>query len=841
MPTFKLTKCASAVVSACLWAAIPAPTERINLKYVSSSGSDSNPGTPLQPWRTIQGPLTAGAIAANTTIRIMGTTYSAPGGAALLNSIGGAAALPNGITIIPDLGPLQCTVDGTGGSGEAFQFWYPSTPRSDLLIQGFIFQNFRSATLTGGRAFATFGGDFRDIRFINNTISNCGFPNGSLDHIFYIAGGFTHATAARDLLFRYNRLINPVNQGHAIKIGSGGGNTAGPNGDQPVGQNSHGIDFRFNCVDTKGWGALLVTGEYMAGSPANTVISDNEISCDCTDIRQANGTPETAIYSGPIYWTWNEAGRVGCDPSFVFENNTVHMRAADASRTDWHVLYNLRAPATVTQSNPHNPTVQGNKLSNAASARIMAGIPTGTNIPETTPTFNCCTSLPIGSGGGGGTPSIVCAPGATNITSSSFTGRVTIANLDLAGAHAGWQMGMHWSTDELNWTGNTPAAAANGVLSVPFSGIPSGVTIYYQGYAYDPANPSTAFLNSGSCSFTSSGSSGGGGGPDAPSPSLLTMARVAEVMSAGSLNAMNYRGNNLNAQSQIGMTLRFNEWIQNSPYAGACAAAITGQYFELMKNLVLWYTAGEETSSIYVGPGNPGTPNTDNNAAVEFVVLAQPKALRKPTASSGANTWFQMGTVTSDGHYTTHVTADGYSGAGVTQTGIYTPTGRQKYRLPGPWMGEQNDPSRSPIHGLMSWVPNIGCSNAAWGNVAALVNDGSGNSNLQNITWALAARLVPWDENQPIGAGARYVICVSSDPYINACGSQNGACTPGIAASKNMPLTTSWQAYPAVALRGAGIEHTNGGGAATGQPWTTDTVSGITYPGWNTNHPPEYL
>jgi hypothetical protein len=359
---------------------VPAAKARANVRYVSKTGDDRNSGSALAPWRSIQGPINAGLVLPNTSLRIMGPDWTPPLGTAMIATYGGAAMPPDGLSIVPDQGYLQCVIDGSGrGQGSLIELWYPPSVRQDFEFWGFRVRNWKASTIAGGSAPVTIAGNWDGLRFIGIEWANNGADNGSLDHIFYLGGGLDYAQAARNLVITHNSFIQPVNQGNAIKIGSGGPATAGQNSNQNPGSNVHGLQIEYNYIETQGWGAILVTGEYQAGNPANTLVANNIIRAQAADLRDANGSRSSAPYGGPVYFTWNQAWGVGCDSSFVVRDNVIEITATD--RTDWHCIYNLRAPATVTQASPHNPTLNNNRLSNAASAsRLLAGAPLGTNL-----------------------------------------------------------------------------------------------------------------------------------------------------------------------------------------------------------------------------------------------------------------------------------------------------------------------------------------------------------------------------------------------------------------------------------------------------------------------------
>lgn len=298
----------------------------------------------------------------------------------MIATFGGAANPPNGLSIVPDLGYRQCVIDGTGrGQGNLIELWYPASVRQDFELWGFRVINWKAGSIAGGSAPVTIAGNWDGLRFVGNEWANNGADNGSLDHVFYLGGGLEYSQAARNLVITHNSFVLPVNQGNAIKIGSGGVGTAGPDSNQNPGSNVHHLQIEYNYLETKGWGPVLVSGEYQAGNPASTTLANNIMRARATDLRDANGSLSSAVYGGAVYFTWNQSWGVGCDASFEVRDNVIEITATD--RSDFHCIYNLRAPARVTQASPHNPTLSGNRLVNLTdSARLIAGAPIGSNI-----------------------------------------------------------------------------------------------------------------------------------------------------------------------------------------------------------------------------------------------------------------------------------------------------------------------------------------------------------------------------------------------------------------------------------------------------------------------------
>ncbi len=106
--------------------------------YVSTSGSDTNPGTEASPWLTIQ--HAANTVPAGSTVYVMGGLYNE---VITINVSGSAAA---GFTTFENYPGEAVTIDGTGLSIPGGQYGLITIQnQSFITIQGFQIQNYTSS------------------------------------------------------------------------------------------------------------------------------------------------------------------------------------------------------------------------------------------------------------------------------------------------------------------------------------------------------------------------------------------------------------------------------------------------------------------------------------------------------------------------------------------------------------------------------------------------------------------------------------------------------------------------------------------------------------------------
>src|SRR5207302_8472330 len=108
--------------------------------YVSTTGNDTNPGTILFPWRTIQ--HAANSVQAGDTVYVRGGVYNES-----VNISASGSAIAGPITFQTFLGE-NAMVDGTGlvPSTSSAQGLINITNQSYISIQGFEIRNYQTAS-----------------------------------------------------------------------------------------------------------------------------------------------------------------------------------------------------------------------------------------------------------------------------------------------------------------------------------------------------------------------------------------------------------------------------------------------------------------------------------------------------------------------------------------------------------------------------------------------------------------------------------------------------------------------------------------------------------------------
>lgn len=135
--------------------------------YVSTAGSDSNPGSQSQPWQTIQ--HAANSVHAGDTVEVEGGTYNE---IVTMKTSGNAT---QGYITFTNYAGQNAIVDGTGlnvgSSGQTGLFSLEGT-FSYIIIQGFEIRNFKSSAKGKVPAGIDFEGAGSNIEILNNHIHN---------------------------------------------------------------------------------------------------------------------------------------------------------------------------------------------------------------------------------------------------------------------------------------------------------------------------------------------------------------------------------------------------------------------------------------------------------------------------------------------------------------------------------------------------------------------------------------------------------------------------------------------------------------------------------------------
>ena len=155
------TKSATATVT------VQVPSRSGVTYYVSTSGSDSNPGTLSAPWRTLQ--HAANSVHAGDTVEVEGGVYNE---IVTMKTSGNAT---QGYVTFTNYAGQNPIVDGTGlsvgSSGQSGLFSLEGT-FSYIIIQGFEIRNFKSSAKGKVPVGIDFEGAGSNIEILNNHIHN---------------------------------------------------------------------------------------------------------------------------------------------------------------------------------------------------------------------------------------------------------------------------------------------------------------------------------------------------------------------------------------------------------------------------------------------------------------------------------------------------------------------------------------------------------------------------------------------------------------------------------------------------------------------------------------------
>ena len=160
--------------------------------YVSTTGNDSNPGTILSPWRTIQ--HAANSVQAGDTVYVRGGVYNE---SVNISASGSATAGPITFQTFPGENAI---VDGTGlvPSTSSTQGLINITNQSYISIQGLEIRNYQTASASAIPAGIWVSGSGSNIQILNNLIHNIVTTSETMGSAFGIAVYGTAAPASLD-------------------------------------------------------------------------------------------------------------------------------------------------------------------------------------------------------------------------------------------------------------------------------------------------------------------------------------------------------------------------------------------------------------------------------------------------------------------------------------------------------------------------------------------------------------------------------------------------------------------------------------------------------------------
>jgi len=160
--------------------------------YVSTTGSDSNPGTLSSPWRTIQ--HASNSVKAGDTVYVRGGVYNES-----VNISVSGSAIAGSITFQTYPGE-QAIVDGTGlvPPTSGIQGLINIVNQSYISIQGLEIRNYQTSSASGTPAGIWVSGSGSNIQILNNLIHNIVTTSETTGSAFGIAVYGTAAPASLD-------------------------------------------------------------------------------------------------------------------------------------------------------------------------------------------------------------------------------------------------------------------------------------------------------------------------------------------------------------------------------------------------------------------------------------------------------------------------------------------------------------------------------------------------------------------------------------------------------------------------------------------------------------------
>ena len=160
--------------------------------YVSTTGSDSNPGTVTSPWRTIQ--HASNSVQAGDTVYVRGGVYNE---SVNISVSGSATAGPIAFQTFPG---EQAILDGTGlvPSTSGAQGLINIANQSYISFQGFEIRNYQTSSASATPAGIWISGSGSNIQVLNNLIHNIVTTSETNGNAFGIAVYGTVAPASLD-------------------------------------------------------------------------------------------------------------------------------------------------------------------------------------------------------------------------------------------------------------------------------------------------------------------------------------------------------------------------------------------------------------------------------------------------------------------------------------------------------------------------------------------------------------------------------------------------------------------------------------------------------------------
>ena len=173
----------------------PATTTTGNAFYVSTTGSDSNPGTLASPWKTISHAAASSAIKPGATVYVRAGTYVESVTIGMSGSAGGGP-----VTFQSYPGELAI-IDGTGLTPPTDQNGLINiVNRSYVTVSGFELRNYKTSSSNAVPAGVWVTGAGSNIKILNNKVHDIKTSSEAQGNAFGIAVYGSEAPASLDLV-----------------------------------------------------------------------------------------------------------------------------------------------------------------------------------------------------------------------------------------------------------------------------------------------------------------------------------------------------------------------------------------------------------------------------------------------------------------------------------------------------------------------------------------------------------------------------------------------------------------------------------------------------------------
>jgi hypothetical protein len=176
--------------------------------YVSTSGSDSNPGSMGSPWLTIQ--HAANSVSAGATVYVHGGVYSE----AVNFPASGTASAPiifqsyPGQTAVIDGTDVVCCTSNPASSENETQGLITIVDQSYITVSGFEIRNFTTSKAADTPAGVWITGSGTGVRLLNNLVHNITTSSEKNGNAFGIAVYGTSQTAIKNLVISGNQVYS---------------------------------------------------------------------------------------------------------------------------------------------------------------------------------------------------------------------------------------------------------------------------------------------------------------------------------------------------------------------------------------------------------------------------------------------------------------------------------------------------------------------------------------------------------------------------------------------------------------------------------------------------------